>query len=183
MTDWSQIVHEYGPMVWRTIDRLLAHEADTSDCFQQTFIAAMELSQRENVRNWPAVLKRLATYRALDYLRKIIRESSRYGATLDPENVDVATAAADSQPEQAAYTGELAGHLRIALAKIDPQQAQVFCLACLEEWSYQEIATEMSISSNHVGVLLNRARTNLRERLKQFEPATSVKSKSSKVPS
>jgi RNA polymerase sigma-70 factor (ECF subfamily) len=66
MTDWSQIVEEHGPLVWRTAQRLLRHEADTADCFQRTFISAVEVSQREAVHSWPALLRRLATARALD---------------------------------------------------------------------------------------------------------------------
>ena len=40
MTDWSQIVQEHGPLVWRTAYRLLNHEADAADCFQRTFVSA-----------------------------------------------------------------------------------------------------------------------------------------------
>jgi RNA polymerase sigma-70 factor (ECF subfamily) len=181
MTDWSQIVHEHGPMVWRTIDRLLAHEADTADCFQRTFIAALELSHREPIRHWPAALKRVATHRALEQLRKRIRESGKCVAIADPAAIVSKLDGEHSEPEQAAHSSELAAQLRIALAEIDPQESQAFCLACLDQWSYHEIAAEMAISSNYVGVLLNRARASLRQRLKQFDPA--AKEKTSKVSS
>jgi RNA polymerase sigma-70 factor (ECF subfamily) len=60
---------------------------------------------------------------------------------------------------------ELSGRLRTALAAIPRQQAQVFCLHVLEEWTYQEIATEMAISVTAVGVLIHRARKRLRHLL------------------
>ncbi|MCY2954074.1 MAG: hypothetical protein NTU53_19210, partial [Planctomycetota bacterium] len=45
-------VREYGPLVWKTAYRLLPSEADAADCFQETFISAMEASCRSPVRHW-----------------------------------------------------------------------------------------------------------------------------------
>ena len=61
-------------------------------------------------------------------------------------------------------------HLREVLADLDARQAQVFCLACLDGLSYQEIAEQLGVTVNHVGVLLNRARATLRERLRAHGP-------------
>jgi RNA polymerase sigma factor (sigma-70 family) len=55
--------------------------------------------------------------------------------------------------------------LRIALAELDLREAQIFCLACLEKLSYREIALQLDLTVNHVGVLLHRARTGLQSRL------------------
>jgi RNA polymerase sigma-70 factor (ECF subfamily) len=167
MTDWTQIVHEHGPMVWQTVRRLVDQDADAADCFQGTFVSALELSQKEAVSNWPGLLKRVATARALDCLRKRKRESNRLkplreGLTIDRKAADPALAAEET---------ELADHLREALGDLEGDQAHIFCLACLEDWSYQEIAIELGLTVNHVGVLLNRARTVLRERLRSHEPA------------
>jgi RNA polymerase sigma-70 factor (ECF subfamily) len=168
MTDWSRIVEQHGPTVWNTVYRLLDNEADAADCFQNAFVEALKLSRREAVRNWPGLLKRLATASALAGLRRRYRQSSRVdsvvdGSTPDPKQLE---------PARAAETDELAEHLCRALAKLDARQAQVFCLACLEGLSYREIAAEMGVRLNHVGVLLNRARSRLREQLRAFDPAS-----------
>jgi hypothetical protein len=42
MTDWQEIVRQNGPMVWRIVYRLLNQDADSRDCFQQTFLSAVE---------------------------------------------------------------------------------------------------------------------------------------------
>ena len=42
------------------------------------------------------------------------------------------------------------------------QQAEVFCLRHLNDLAYEEIAAEMKLEPNHVGVLLHRARAKLR---------------------
>ena len=39
---------------------------------------------------------------------------------------------------------------------------------------YQDIAAELGLTVNHVGVLLNRARASLRQRLRVYEPAPAV---------
>ena len=167
MIDWSQVVHEYGPMVWQTVYRLVNHEADAADCFQRTFMSALELARVEAIRNWPGLLKHLATARTLDCLRQRQREWNRWTTLRDRLPIDRKT----MEPVLAAETSELADHLRQALNELDDRQAQVFCLACLEGWSYEEIAGQLELNVNHVGVLLNRARTILQEKLRAFAPA------------
>jgi RNA polymerase sigma-70 factor, ECF subfamily len=159
MTDWPTIVRDHGPAVWRTARRLLGHDADAADCFQQTFAAAVELDRREPVRHWPAALARLATARALDLLRKRKRSRAEPLAADPP----------DRRPPAAA--GELADALRVALADLDPVQAELFCLVRLDGWANADAAAQVGVTANHAGVLLHRARAALRERLTAFDPA------------
>jgi RNA polymerase sigma-70 factor (ECF subfamily) len=169
MTDWSHTVQEYGPIVWKTVYRLLNNEADAADCFQDTFVSAVNLSRAQIVRNWPGLLKRLATARALDRLRQRRRESSR--CTGMPEGFHPTEKAAD--PSRVAESHELTVHLRSALASLDSRQAEVFCLACLEDFDYRQIAEHLGLTVDHVGVLLSRARASLRERLQAHAPLSS----------
>lgn len=166
MTNWSQIVEEHGPVVWRTARRLLGNEADEADCFQRTFVSALELSRKERIRNWPPLLKRLATARALECLRGRIRASNRLAPLLDGGGFDGKAV----DPLQAAGQAELVADLREALPKLDPLQSEVFCLAVLEGLSYQQVADQLRLNVNHVGVLLNRARTCLRNLLQAHRP-------------
>jgi RNA polymerase sigma-70 factor, ECF subfamily len=166
MTDWLHIVEEHGPTVWRTIHRLLANDADAADCFQRTFVSALELARKEVIRNWSPLLKRLATVRALECLRLRRRAANRLaplaeGGGIDGKAVD---------PLQAAGHAELADHLRVALTQLDPLQSEVFCLAVLEGLSYQQVADQLLLNANHVGVLLNRARAHLRNLLQAHCP-------------
>ena len=84
---------------------------------------------------------------------------------------EVAASSAAPEPDQAAAVSELGDHLREALAELDTRQAQVFCLVCLEGLSYAETADQLGLTVCHVGVLLNRARLGLRQRLGGHEPA------------
>lgn len=70
MIDWQIIIKEHGPVVWQTAYRLLGNHADAADCFQETFVSALEFCQHQRVRNFSALLARLATTRAIDQLRR-----------------------------------------------------------------------------------------------------------------
>jgi RNA polymerase sigma-70 factor (ECF subfamily) len=167
VVDWSQIVQQHGPLVWTTVYRLLRHDADAADCFQRTFLSALVLSRTQTIRNWPGLLRRLGTTRALEALRQRLRQSQR----LRPLLAEVAVSSSTPQPDQAAAIQELSDHLREALAELDARQAEVFCLICLDGLSYAETADQLGLTVSHVGVLLNRARSGLRDRLRGHEPA------------
>lgn len=157
MPDWPQILSRDGPAVWKTAYRLVGNRADADECFQDACLAALEVSRREEVRHWRPLLQRLVTARALDR----IRQRRRRGGLVGLADPDLFRDQAPT-PEQGVEEAELAGRLRVALARVTPRQAEAFCLHVLEGWSYAEIASHLSISINAVGVLLLRARGRLR---------------------
>jgi len=160
MPDWSEIIERDGKRVWRTAYRLLGNRADADECFQEAFLAALEVSRREPVRDWGALLGRLAAARAIDRLRQ------RYRHGINRPVADWESLPGPSPlPSQGAEDAELTGPLRAALADLPPRQAEVFCLHHLEDWSYQEIAAHLAITVDSVGVMLHRARRRLRELL------------------
>jgi RNA polymerase sigma-70 factor, ECF subfamily len=172
MTDWKAIVDRHGGIVWQTVFRLVGNEADASDCFQETFLRAVEIARREAVRDWPALLRHLAATRAMDLLRARCRDRGRTEPLADPDVL----AGRGVLPDQSAEAAELSDRLRAALVQLPAQQAEVFCLACLEQWSYGEIAEQLRLTPNAVGVLLHRARRRLRELLISLNPADGTRS-------
>lgn len=158
--DWQTIVTEYGPLVWRTAYRLLANHADSADCFQETFLAALELSRRQPVRNLSGLLVRLATTRAIDRLRQRGRHEQHATEAAERE-----PGAGQTDPHEQVQTQELVGRLREAIGQLPPQEAKVFCLRYLSEMSYRQIARELSIGTSIVGVSLYRAKAKLRAAL------------------
>ena len=169
MIDWEGIVREHRSAVWRTTHRLLGNRADADECFQETFAAAVEWvrSNGNPVRNWGALLVRLATARAVDRLRQRVRRSSREvpggggGTGID----DLPDREPHARPGDRAEQAELSARLRAALAHLPPKQADAFCLHCLEGWSYREVADHLETTTDDVGVCLHRARAALKERL------------------
>ena len=162
MIDWQVIIKKHGPAVWQTSYRLLGNHADAADCFQETFVSALEFCRRQRVRNFSALLARLATARAIDQLRRRLRRS-RFNAVpaewTGPERMP----GANPGPAQQAQQQELALRLRKSLTELPPREAQAFCLRYLNDMSYRQIAKELGINTNAAGVLLHRARAKLRE--------------------
>lgn len=165
MTDWPEMVRLHGPLVWRTVYRLVGREADAADCFQEAFVAALEVSRKGPVDNWPGLLTHLATARAIDLLRRrVAREAAQR-----PLEADVGGLGA--RPDATAAERELRDGLRTALAAIDPRQAEAFCLACLDDVPYRDVADRLGVTVSHVGVLIHRARDALKRHLKQHDPS------------
>jgi RNA polymerase sigma-70 factor (ECF subfamily) len=157
--DWQVIIRKHGPAVWQTSYRLLGNDADAADCFQETFVSALEFCRRQRVRNFSALLVRMATARAIDQLRRRFRRSC---SETDPADWAVLQSA-NPCPSERAQQKELTERLRKSLIKLPPQEAQAFCLRYLNDMSYRQIANELGIKANAAGVLLHRARAKLRE--------------------
>ena len=159
MIDWQAIIEEHGPSVWQTAYRLLGNRADAADCFQETFVSALEVCRRQRVRDFSALLTRLATARAIDQLRQRFRRKN-FNSNLTDLPV---TQSANPGPALAAQQRELAAGLRELLGKLPAREAQAFCLRYLNDMSYRQIANELGVKTNAAGVLLHRAKARLRE--------------------
>jgi len=162
MADWDRVLERNGPMVWRTAYRLLGSAEEAQDCLQETFLSALRVSRREPVKNWPALLRHLATARALDRLRQRLRERKR-----ESEADVTAVAQDDTNPVHVLEASELARRLREALTQLPPREAEVFALRFVEEMSYREIAQTLGLKENAGAVLLHEARAKLRSLLRE----------------
>ena len=172
MHDWSDLIDKHGPLVWSTIRRLIANSDDASDCFQEAFTAAIDLSRTQNILSWTATLRHLAAVKAIDCLRRRHRDAH-------VQNGVCLTGFADTQstgPQDRLDSAELVSALHAALAAIEPRQAEIFSMICLDAMTYQEAASAIGISENHVGVLLTRARAALKQHLQAYAPATPITS-------
>ncbi len=166
--DWQQILTDHGPPVWRAVRCLVGNEADARDCYQTVFLEAFRFSQDEPVEDWAKLLKRIARMRALDLLRKRYRRAA---------HVDLAATTDEAvcrlpSPHDELEAAELTERLRACLALLSPQQAEVFVMRYVEQLSYDQIAERTGSNRNAVGVMLNRARKQLRSFLDEdVDPA------------
>lgn len=152
MPDWDTLVNEHGPMVLRISWRILGNRADVEDNVQEVFLRAVELQGRQTVRHWPGLLRRLATFRALDTLRR------RRGHLPLQE---ISAIDARESPDESAMLRELQTRLRAALAKLPDREGAVFSLAYFEGMTLREIAESLGISYSAAGTALSRARGKL----------------------
>ena len=164
MTDWRRLLENHGPLVWKTLKRLIDDPSDAADCFQDTFLAAWRRHLQEPIRSWEALLIHLATIQALDCLRQKIKQRLFRHNNDAEQFVDTKAI----RPDDALLQQEWARDFRKALGEIDNRQATVFCMVYFEELSYEVIADACSISVSNVGVLYHRAKTALQEQLVQL---------------
>ena len=155
VVDWQIIIKTHGPAVWQAAYKLLGNHADASDCFQETFVNALKVCKRQKVKNFPALLVKLATSRAIDHLKT--------NNSLD--DYEISSPNKTSDPSNFVLQKELAEKLREAIAQLPEQEAQVFCLRHLNDMSYRQIAKELDIKTNNVGVLIHRAKEKLQKSL------------------
>jgi RNA polymerase sigma factor (sigma-70 family) len=143
--------------------RVLGHAGDAEDAVQEALLDAFHLHRSQNVASWGALLRRLATCRALDLLRKR-RPAEPLSAT--------AAASASNEPPTVAVASELVQSLRDALLQLAPREAEVFSLRYFGELTNEQIANELKLTTGAVGVALHKARTRLKELLECEEDAT-----------
>lgn len=105
--------------------------------------------------SWPAFLTASATRLAIDVLRR----RQRWWALL-PQWRAQAEVTAES-PETHGVAVERATRLRQALGRLSRREAQCFALRYLDGLDLPEVAAELRLTENNVGVILHRARRRL----------------------
>jgi RNA polymerase sigma-70 factor, ECF subfamily len=165
----DRLLATHGDAVWRAIVRVLGSAShDAADCFQQAFVELCELRRRQVIEHDGAMFKRIAIARAIDAVRRRVRERGRTSA------VDVdATISIDADAVEA---NELLGDLRDALAELPEQQSAAFVLTQIEGEPHATAAAALGVTANHVGVLVHRARATLRGRLNSHRPLKEARS-------
>jgi RNA polymerase sigma-70 factor (ECF subfamily) len=168
MDDWTEVYERHGALVWATVYRVLDNEAESLDCCQDIFIELIQRTTMQSVRNWPAFLKWLATRRAIDLLRQRRNSEARFE---DVQDLASTTSDASTSVDDL-VSDELCQRVKYELARLPSQQAEAFWLVSVERMSYDEIADQLMIEANHVGVLVHRARKKLREKLADLKPVS-----------
>ncbi|HTU25239.1 MAG TPA: RNA polymerase sigma factor [Pirellulales bacterium] len=175
MNDFSAVITAHSDAVWRTAYRLLNHRDDALDCYQETFLAALRLSSKGEVRHWRTMLVRIATRRAIDRLRQRYQGEK---VSCDSERLSDGGSPAEA-PDARALGEELREQVRRALGELPDEQAEAFWLRHVERLSVGEVAESMGIETGHVRVLAHRAALALRELL---GPSLGPESTAEKLP-
>lgn len=145
--------------LWATVFRIVANEDDARDCLQQTYLDASKMDV-SLVRDWRAVLLRIATRRAIDVLRQRFRRKELVSSEIE--------SAGQFAPDSHLRLLELRDAVRVCLADLPANQAEAFWLRHVEQHTTKEIGEALDITSENVRVLVHRAVVHLR---KHLEPA------------
>lgn len=170
MIDWPRIVADHGPAVWRTVYRLVSNREDAHDCYQETFLQAAQYAKTQTVSNWAALLRRIATGRALDCLRRRYRSAGATPLEATAESPELGPA-----PDVQAELREAMELLRRELGFLPAQQAQVFWLREVEMMSTAEVADELQVAPDQVATWLHRAKRKLRDALAEYDRRSEIR--------
>ena len=166
MRDSQSVFLAHADDVWRTVMRILNDSEKAKECYQQVFVDLTRVEPK-TVRNWGALLRQIATRRAMDSLR----QSYRHRAEALIEN-DMGR---EQPPDASLLHDELRDAIRDVLVDMPPQQAEAFWMRHIEKMTPSEIASEMQIEPGHVRVLVHRAIAVLKSALSEsFDPSMSA---------
>jgi RNA polymerase sigma factor (sigma-70 family) len=159
---WGQLYKEYAPAIFRFCRRALPTREDAEDATMEIFMKLRDkLSQYDQTRSFSAWLYRVAANHCWDILRRRkIRQ--------DKETEDVETVPLEHpDPNQLDKLIEqrTSEEVRDALHKLGPRARMALVLRYYSDMSYDEIADELGVRRAFVGVVLLRARHELRQAL------------------
>ena len=174
MTDiehFEVFMRNYQDMVYSTAVRLLGNETDAQDIAQTVFLKAYDffgsLAQSKTAGGW---LKTVTTNLCLNHLTRY-RARWRFFSELrrDEDDADFL----ESVPAPDTMTPDLDESddrrlLETALHKLPEAQRMAIVLRRYDDISYEEIGEILDLSVPAVKSVLFRARTELREKLKQY---------------
>jgi RNA polymerase sigma-70 factor (ECF subfamily) len=160
-----------------------AHVAE--DLVQETFLGALKsqanFSERSSERTW---LVGILRHKICDHLRKTCRERAvRFdplpthddSGAFDESLLWVHQVAAESMSaSRRLELGEFRAHLERAMGKLPARIGQVFQLYSIEERPHQEVCKRLKISPGNLGVMLHRARRQLRTELTMHHDLATV---------
>ncbi|MBV1876786.1 MAG: sigma-70 family RNA polymerase sigma factor [Pseudomonadales bacterium] len=159
---------EYYRRVYGLCRRLLNSTALAEDATQETFMRAYKTFARYDSQQpfwqWIAAI---AKNHCIDLLRRQGRAVSLFGdEAVEIEQLE----SSDKQAMALLIEVENAAALNQAIAKLPDKYRVPIVLAYFAEASYDQIAADLLISRNHVGVLLLRAKQQLRAYLRDNNP-------------
>jgi len=158
-------VTRFSRLVWAVLVRdvgLVHPQGD--DVFQDLFLRLWEDDYRR-LRNWSgegdfaSYLVTIVRHLAIDHVRG--RRPERENPLPRPDEQDEPGTLAPG-PEELARLEEQYEAIERALAGLSERDRDLYRLRYVEERPYAEIAVELDVTVNHVGVLLSRLTTNLR---------------------
>ena len=165
---WGEIYQHYAAAIFRFCRRVLPTREDAEDATMDVFLKIKgRLGQYDESRPFSAWLYKVASNHCLDLLRRRhIRQDLETGEveTLPLEHPD------PGQLEQL-MTAQSGKRVRDAMRQLPARSRMVLVLRYYAELSYDEIAEALDVRRAFVGVVLLRARHQLRESLKEGAPA------------
>lgn len=161
--DFRQILSEHQALLSRVASSYEANESVRQELLQEIALAVWQGLERFNGdASLKTYILKIAHNRAVTHVSKEVK--NRDIALSDDENINSTAGNIDDEPEYIAAKSKQISSLLDAIRTLPVTMRQVMTLT-LEGLSYQEIADVCGLNKNHVGVLLQRAKTTLQQRM------------------
>jgi len=170
----AKLILPYAPGLYLGALRLTRNPADAEDARQDAFLKAMTRLEQfdgtpgENRDDLHAWVSRIAANASIDVIRK--RRDGRLFSLEEPsgsgeETLGSNVTACEDNPEERFARREMRKLMADAIQQLAPDMRQVCLLRDVLQYSTQEVAERLGISSMAVRLRLFRAHRRLREKL------------------
>lgn len=158
---FAQLVDRWQTRLINFFYRATGNRADAEDLAQETFIELNRAAARYEAQGtFNAFIFTLARRRLIDSYRKKSRRPLEF---VDPGDYFM-----QSQPDERDQSREIEEAFHRALAALPDNQRNAILMRQQQELSYEEIAQALEASVSAVKTWIHRARTHLRQELKDI---------------
>ena len=161
---WGELYRRYAPAIFRFCRRALPTREDAEDATAEVFVKVRQtLSTYDSSRPFTAWLYKVAANHCWDVLRR--RKTRQDKETEDLENVPLEHP--DPNQLDKLIEQRTSEEVRRALDKLGSRARMALVMRYYSDMSYDEIADALGVRRAFVGVVLLRARHELRQALGQ----------------
>jgi len=159
---WGELYREYAPAIFRFCRRALPTREDAEDATMEVFMKLKnKLGQYDTTRSFTAWLYKVAANHCWDTLRR--RKVRQDKETEDLENLPLEHP--DPDQLERLIQERSSEEVRKALDKLGARARMALVMRYYSDMSYDEIADALGVRRAFVGVVLLRARHELRQAL------------------
>ena len=168
-TAFEQLVERHQALVAGTVARMLSSNSDVEDIAQQVFIRVWKSAGRYVARaKFTTWLLKITRNLVFNEMRRAKRHP-RVPVQIEPESEEMPLKdEATATPDATLLQAELQRAIETAITLLPETQRMALVLRRYDELSYEEISDVLDLSVPAVKSLLFRARTELRERLRDY---------------
>jgi RNA polymerase sigma-70 factor, ECF subfamily len=166
---FEQLIERHQSLVAGTVARMLGGNSDVEDIAQQVFIRVWRSAGRYVARaKFTTWLLKITRNLVFNEMRRAKRHP-HLPAQIEPQADEMPLKdEAAATPDATLLQAELQAEIEKAIMLLPDTQRMALVLRRYEELSYEDIAEVLDLSVPAVKSLLFRARTELRERLKDY---------------
>jgi RNA polymerase sigma factor (sigma-70 family) len=159
---FRQLVSDHRTGLYRFVLRHIGRSDDAQDITQQAFVeASKSIESFRGDAQMSTWLYGIAMNLVRNYLSRAPHRVREY---VSEDNL-LELAANDPDPAEQASWNQAMGRLSAAMSELPEDMRSILMLVAVEELSYEEAATLLSIPVGTVRSRVSRARTTLRKRL------------------